>query len=295
MKHPATATATATATAMSEVEDIVRQIIKTSPPGDDTNIISDIKSLLGHADADKLISNVLREHYTTELNTDNMKSGDIKLVKLNNSNDYTIISKYNSSGLKFFDTKHGILFDYDFINSKIIDIENKLPSNIDSNSVSFIQNQLNDYINSHFTNLSTGLVIPDENNLGLTFIIIGEKLNDSNFYNGKWISIYKWNSNDNQLSSIVKVKVHYYEDGNVILNTFKTENLGIMDNADNIVQKISDYEKNLELNTLQNVNELNEEKFKNLRRLLPISRSKIQWGRAIGNYKLGQNVVGGRH
>jgi capping protein alpha len=31
-----------------------------------------------------------------------------------------------------------------------------------------------------------------------------------------------------------------------------------------------------------------------LRRLMPISRSKIQWGRAIGNYKLGQDVVGGR-
>lgn len=279
---------------MSEVENIVRQIIETAPPGNDGKIIEDIKILLNNSDSDKLISNILRDHYTKEISTNEKESGDIKLVKLPN-NKLTIISKYNLTGIKFFDIKENILFDYDFINNKIIDIENELPSNIDCSSVSFIQNQLNDYIKSHYNQSSYGIVIPFEGNKGLTFIIIGEKLNDANYYNGKWLSIYQWNVEDNELTSIIKVKIHYYEDGNVILNSNTSENLGKISNADKIIDSIIEFEKNYEIKILQKVNILNEEKFKNLRRLLPINRTKIQWGRAIGNYKLGQDVVGGRH
>lgn len=279
---------------MSEVENIVRQIIETAPPGNDGKIIEDIKILLNNSDSDKLISNILRDHYTKEISTNEKESGDIKLVKLPN-NKLTIISKYNLTGIKFFDIKENILFDYDFINNKIIDIENELPSNIDCSSVSFIQNQLNDYIKSHYNQSSYGIVIPFEGNKGLTFIIIGEKLNDANYYNGKWLSIYQWNVEDNELTSIIKVKIHYYEDGNVILNSNTKENLGKISNADKIIDSIIEFEKDYEIKILQKVNILNEEKFKNLRRLLPINRTKIQWGRAIGNYKLGQDVVGGRH
>lgn len=281
---------------MSEVENIVRKIIETAPPGNDSKIIEDIKILLNNSDSDKLISNIIRDHYTREVSINENESGDIKLIKLPNDK-LTIISKYNLNGIKFFDIKEGIVFDYDFINNKIIDIEKELPgnNNIDYSSVSFIQNQLNDYIKSHYNQSSYGIVIPFEGNKGLTFIIIGEKLNDSNYYNGKWLSIYQWNVEDNELTSIIKVKIHYYEDGNVILNSNTNENLGKISDADTIIDKITEFEKNYEIKILQKVNILNEEKFKNLRRLLPINRTKIQWGRSIGNYKLGQDVVGGRH
>lgn len=277
----------------SEVESIIRQVVKTSPPGDDSSVISDIKILLNNADADKLITSVLREQYTTDLTEDNKTSGDVKLIKLNGS--YSLISKYNLNGMKFFDTKQGVSFDYDFINNKVIDIENSLPSSIDADAVKIIQGKLDTYLDTHYNEMSTGLVIPSEGNSGLTFIIVGEKLNDSNYYNGKWVSIYNWDVSSKTLESIVKVRVHYYEDGNVVMNTVKSEKLGMVEIADDVVDKISNYEKNFELNVLKKINVLNENKFKNLRRLLPISRSKIQWGRAIGNYKLGQDVVGGRH
>ena len=277
----------------SEVESIVRQIVKTSPPGDDSTIIVDVKALLNNADADKLIAGVLREHYTTELTQDGKKGGDAKLVRLS-SGQHTIVSKYNLSGIKFFDIQQGIVFDYDFINGRVIDLEEGLPSGIDGKSVEKLQGQLDDYVAAHYNELSQGMVIPGAND-GLTVLIVGEKLNDSNFYNGKWAAVYEWDERSGKLSAVVKVRVHYYEDGNVVMNTAKEEDLGQVSSAAAVIDKIAQYEKSYELSVLKKVNVLNEEKFKNLRRLMPISRSKIQWGRAIGNYKLGQDVVGGRH
>lgn len=277
----------------SEVESIVRQIVKTSPPGDDSTIIGDVKALLNNADADKLIAGVLREHYTTELTEDGKKGGDSKLVRLS-SGQHTIVSKYNLSGIKFFDIQQGIVFDYDFINGRVIDVEEGLPPGIDRKSVEKFQGQLDDYVAAHYNELSHGMVIPGAND-GLTVLIVGEKLNDSNFYNGKWAAAYEWDEQSGKLSAVVKVRVHYYEDGNVVMNTAKEEDLGQVSSAAAVIDKIAQYEKSYELSVLKKVNILNEEKFKNLRRLMPISRSKIQWGRAIGNYKLGQDVVGGRH
>lgn len=280
-------------TMVSEVESIVRQIVKTSPPGDDRTIIGDVKALLNNADADKLIAGVLRENYTTELAQDGKKGGDAKLVRLS-SGQHTIVSKYNLSGIKFFDIQQGIVFDYDFINGRVIDVEEKLPSGVDGKAVEKLQEQLDDYIAAHYNELSRGMVIPGAND-SLTVVIVGEKLNDSNFYNGKWAAVYEWDEQSGRLSAVVKVRVHYYEDGNVVMNTAKEEDLGQISGVGAVIDKIAEYEKNYELSVLKKVNVLNEQKFKNLRRLMPISRSKIQWGRAIGNYKLGQDVAGGRH
>jgi capping protein alpha len=283
---------------MSEVENIVRQFIKTSPAGDDTTIVKDIKVLLNNADADKLISSVLREHYTSELGEDAKICGDLKLVQLSNG-EFSIVSSYNLSGMKFYDTKQGIQFDYDFINNKAIDIEHRLPNGITvDSSVEKMQSQLDDYVAKYYIERSYGLVIPAEsesdNSDELKILIVGEKLNDANYYNGKWASVYTYNVNSGVLNAIVKIKIHYYEDGNVVLNSIEATKVGNVSDISKVIDSIIEFDSAHELSVLQKINTLNENKFKNLRRLMPISRSKIQWGRAIGNYKLGQDVVGGR-
>lgn len=276
---------------MSEVENIIRQIITTSPAGDDKTIIKDIKLLLNNADSDKLITKVLRDQYTSELTKTH---GDVKLIKLDGDAKFSIVSKYNVKGLKFVDYNHQILFDYDFINNKIIDVEEVQDTDLDD-SIIKLQKQLNDYIIGHYNMTSYGMVIPcdDDDENELKVVIIGEKLNDSNYYNGKWISVYEL-SKSGELSSTIRIKIHYYEDGNVAMNSINTKELGTV-TKDNIVNKISEFDSDYEIEILKKVNQLNESKFKKLRRLMPISRSRIQWGRAIGNYKLGQDVVGGRH
>lgn len=272
---------------MSEIEGIVNEMIATAPPGDDSIIVSDIKKLLNNADSDRLINESLRNHYTSELN--NEERGDIKLIELDNG-IFSVISKFNSKGIKFVDNGRGLCFDYNFINNKVIDIEHV------ESKYSSLQNELDLYIKDHYVERSCGVIIDNENSETEELIIIinGEKLNDSNYYNGKWIGVYKL-KNSGQLSYEIKLRVHYYEDGNVLMNTYKTGIINSMTSKENVIADIKNFENDFEIKNLSKINELNESKFKNLRRLLPISRSKIQWGRSIGNYKLGQDVVGGRN
>ncbi|CAI8500933.1 unnamed protein product [Pichia kudriavzevii] len=252
---------------MSEVESIVRQIIQTSPAGDDTTIIKDIKTLLSNANSDRLISNVLRDHYTQEVK--NIQDcGDMKLVRING--DYSIISNYNQ---------------------KVIDIESGVPNELKDESVESLQEELEQYISEYYNESSYGMVIP--HNDGIKVLIVGEKLNDANYYNGKWVSVYTL-ANDGRFSVVFKIKVHYYEDGNVVMNSVNEKEIGQSTKAQ-LINDVSRFDNEYELDIMKKINSLNEEKFKNLRRLMPISRAKIQWGRAIGNYKLGQDVAGGRH
>ena len=276
---------------MSQVEDIVRKIIETSPAGNDEIIVNDIKSLLNNSDSNKLISKLFNEQYTKSLN----EGGDIKLIRLNNGK-YSILSNYNYNRdyNKFFDINEEIQFNYDFINNKVIDIENELSSNITINEeINNLQKQLNEYLSECYNDESIGMVIPFSE--GYKIIIVGERLNDSNYYNGKWVSVYSYDNESKGLSNISKIKIHYYEDGNVLLNNIEeSDNIGSFQ-INELINEINKFDTSYETKILKKINELNENKFKNLRRLMPISRAKIQWGKSIGNYKLGQNVIGGKY
>lgn len=268
---------------MSEISSIISQFIQTSPPGSNRAIVKDITSLLNEGNATKLIDSKLREFYTSDLTTDDSTSGDFKLVNVNNG--LSLVSKYNldDKGLKFIDFKRKFKFNFDFYNDKAIDIE---PFENVNSELDDLQKKLDVYVSDHYIDQSIGLVLPNGGSGGYYLIIIGERLNDGNFYNGKWVSMFE--CNDGEVKGLIKVSVHYYEDGNVLLKSSKE---CTFKDSDAIMKSVAGVEHEFELGLLQEIGELNETNFKSLRRLLPISRNKIQWGKAIGNYKLGRDVV----
>lgn len=84
--------------------------------------------------------------------------------------------------------------------------------------------------------------------------------------------------------------MHYFEDGNVRLKTRKE--VGIVDAKEPllVINKIamaeSKYQEGVNLAFIG----LNEGSFKALRRQLPVTRSKMNWGKSIGNYRLGKGM-----
>lgn len=96
------------------------------------------------------------------------------------------------------------------------------------------------------------------------------------------------------MSGNIQVDVHYYEDGNVALNTNKPISISIPTLvAESIVSKIAaaerDYQEALNRAFVQTA----EGAFKGLRRQLPITRQKVEWEK-IGGYRLGQDISGGK-
>jgi capping protein alpha len=96
------------------------------------------------------------------------------------------------------------------------------------------------------------------------------------------------------LTGKIQVDVHYYEDGNVALNTTKPISINIPSvSAESIVSKIAaaerDYQEALNRAFVQTA----EGAFKGLRRQLPITRQKVEWEK-VGGYRLGQDISGGK-
>jgi len=95
------------------------------------------------------------------------------------------------------------------------------------------------------------------------------------------------------LEGSVKVDVHYYEDGNVRLQTKKPVTASVpLGTGAGIVKEVASAEKKYQEELNRGFTSLSEGAFKGLRRQLPVTRQKIEWDKVAG-YRLGQDIGGG--
>ena len=112
--------------------------------------------------------------------------------------------------------------------------------------------------------------------------------------NGKWRSLYIFDAASGSMEGSIKVDVHYYEDGNVALNTTKPISVSISSlSADTVISRIAAAERDYQETLNRAFVQMAEEAFKNLRRQLPITRQKVEWEK-VGGYRLGQDISGGK-
>lgn len=112
--------------------------------------------------------------------------------------------------------------------------------------------------------------------------------------NGRYRSIYHVSSSGSVSGQII-VNVHYYEDGNVSLDTSKpvTVDSSSGNNPANIVRALAAAERAQQAETAAGFSSLAEGAFKSLRRQLPITRQRVDWDK-VGGYRLGQDIGGRR-
>ena len=87
--------------------------------------------------------------------------------------------------------------------------------------------------------------------------------------------------------------VHYYEDGNVRLQTNKAVNASVASGTGaGIAKEMASAEKKYQEELNRGFTNLSEGAFKGLRRQLPVTRQKIEWDK-VASYRLGQDIGGG--
>ncbi|UZJ57302.1 hypothetical protein CBS101457_006622 [Exobasidium rhododendri] len=128
--------------------------------------------------------------------------------------------------------------------------------------------------------------------------IVANRYKLSNFWSGRWRATYTISSpSANEMEGDVKVQIHYFEEGNVQLNSNKAERLALPNEsvdedskAKAIVRVIEKFEADYQEVLFKTCNELSEGAFKALRRQLPMTKQKVDWDKVL-NYKLGSELT----
>jgi len=124
------------------------------------------------------------------------------------------------------------------------------------------------------------------------------KYNPSNFWSGRWRARYTIDLELGLVNGKVLVNVHYYEQGNVQLQTMHTPSLSLPaphplpatdQTAFKLLKLIEVQEGEYQQSLVGVYSDMSEKTFKGLRRALPMTRSKMDWDKVLG-YKLGAEL-----
>lgn len=287
--------------------EIASRFLLHAPPGEFNEVFNDVRVMLGD---DHLLKEKCAGAFA-QYNKDQFTP-----VRIDGSDMPTIIceqNEHNANSSTYHDPRSKQLFHFDHVRREASDCRPTTSSDPSSARLESWRSALEAcctvYVKNHFkygvcavfaklqaqTDVATG---SSEEKLVLTVCIEGHQFQSKNFWNGRlrsqWRVCFSPASAAADIQGVIRVQVHYYEDGNVQLVSTRQmrESCAVSNEADTaraIVAVISDAENEYQRGVNENYNAMSETTFKALRRQLPVTRSKIDWGKIAG-YKIGSEL-----
>jgi F-actin-capping protein subunit alpha len=221
------------------------------------------------------------------------------------------VSPFNRVGDGVYvDYERGTSFEFDHLSGKASGWEDHpIDENISSamycpwflaDGCASISKHLGAYVVEHYPSLPAYAIYPpqpnDPDQQSYTILIVGNKYNKSSFWsplpfvrtnhrNGRWRSRYTYNPTTHILTGTVAITVHYFEDGNVLLTTEHPVHKTDLGSPTALVKAIAEDEKAYQEELNRTFAGLGDGMFKTLRRLLPVTKQKIEWEK-VASYKV---------
>jgi len=263
---------------VEEKLQITQHYLLSSPPGQFNEVLSDIRKII-----------------PAEILPDSLAGGIARVSNLKNSKVVTspsgkkvVLSQAGEiDATHYLDSQTGSVFAIDHLSLSTSEAAVTPSTEFEANEVmrGSLQTALSNYITSNYPSeqSAAGAFTKDENTYIL--VITGEKTSLKNFWSGRWTSSWTLTVDGSScsISGDIKVHVHYFEDGNLQLQSnksvpastlqFSTEN----DLAQKVVKHIQTQEAVLQSGLEEMYSGMSAETFRSMRRLMPITRTKMEW------------------
>ena len=262
-----------------------------SPPGEFHEVFNDVRVLLNN---DHLL-----ERGCAKAISDYNKEQFIP-VKIEGVEAPTLITQFNElQDGRFIDPKSRKVFKYDHLRKDATDIQPASVNDINEKPDSWrkaLQNELDEYIQEHFSRTGVATVFVSKNSLVLC--IESHQFQPKNYWNGRWRSEWHipfYEHGNHEITGKIRLQIHYYEDGNVQLISHKDLKIDVkvtndmVSSAKEIVRLICEAETAYQSSIQESYNVMSDTTFKALRRQLPITRSKIDWIK-LQSYRVVQDI-----
>lgn len=276
----------------ADLVNIATNFLLNAPPGEFMEVVTDVRALLPK---EAMLNNTANETFK-QYNTDQMIQVDAP-----GGTHKVLITKHGEVGEgEYLDPVGQQVLRFDHIKQEVQGarpLSGEIPADMEPLRAA-IEKQALQYVADHYPS-GTATVYASKQENAILLCISSAKFNPSNFWNGRWRSEWKipvGKSGNLALSGRIRVQVHYYEEGNVQLQTDtskKTTAAAASDPATtavNAVKAIVKVEQAFHQALDTSYTTMGETSFKALRRALPITHQKINWN-LIRGYKMGQQVA----
>nr|XP_023029581.1 F-actin-capping protein subunit alpha [Leptinotarsa decemlineata] len=196
---------------------IVSDFILHSPPGEFNEVFNDVRKLLNNDDLLKEGASGAFAQYNKD---------QLTPVKIENSDNLVLITEYNDQGNnRFFDPRSRQSFKYDHLRKEASDYQTYTPDPAAEPWRSALDAEFIQYTRNHYRDGVCSVVGRNQGgNVVLTVCIEDHQFQPKNFWNGRWRSQWSISLNGGSVAEVrgvLKVQVHYYEEGNVQLVSTK--------------------------------------------------------------------------
>lgn len=257
---------------------IAQHFVVSSPPFQIGEVTSDVKKLL----PDGLLTDGALSGAYRVYNLENCVSSDL------NGEKVLICKSAEVDPTHYVDPKSKQVFGFNHISQEVVasDVQ---PSASDMDEAtaeysSAVQKALDDYCAGQY---------PDGRGQGsvyfkggkLEIVICSSRDNLRNYYSGNWRSTFtvSLSQNSAEISGVIKLHAHYFEDGNVQLSTKKDieastlKNEGADSLASEVINAIKAQEDKIQSGLEDMYANMKDETFRALRRVMTVRREKFNW------------------